>query len=286
MITMTRRLTFSAAHADWLANRSLEENTALFGAHASPEPYGHNYVLDVSVRGKIVPETGVLVNIKEIDRIVREQIVQTYDHIFINRSVPAFADRPVTPENLTATFAAVLAPHMPTAVTLSGLRLEATPARWVEWQAQNSHRAEENETMRVTHAYEFAASHRLHSPCLSDAENRELFGKCNYPNGHGHNYLLEVTLEGPVDPRTGRVIRPELLDAIVQREILDRYDHRHFNYDIPEFEGLVPSAEIITQVIWKRLRDQFSAPVALYRVLVRETARNIFEMTREDEDDQ
>ena len=131
--------------------------------------------------------------------------------------------------------------------------------------------------MYVTRCYEFAASHRLHSPHLSAEENRELFGKCNYEHGHGHNYEVEVTLAGPIDPRSGRVIDPDVLDEIVHREVVDRYDHRHFNHDIPEFAGLIPSAEIITRMIWNRLEQYIPQPARLYRVLVRETARNIFE---------
>ena len=139
--------------------------------------------------------------------------------------------------------------------------------------------------MLLTRAYEFAASHRLHSPHLTDAENRELFGKCNYEHGHGHNYELEVTVAGPVDPCTGRILDGEMLDAIVNREVVDRYDHRHFNFDIPEFEEKIPSAEVITLIIWERLRDHIPPPVRLQRVLLRETGRNFFEYQGEDEQD-
>ena len=136
--------------------------------------------------------------------------------------------------------------------------------------------------MLLTHAYEFAASHRLDSPHLTPEENRELFGKCNYDNGHGHNYHIEITVAGPVDERSGRVLDPEVLDAIVHREVVDRYDHRHFNFDIPEFQGLIPSAEVITRVIWDRLNGHIPAPARLARVVVRETARNIFEYAGEE----
>src|SRR5689334_23233613 len=90
MITMTRRVTFSAAHADWLPNLSNVENAALFGPGASPEPYGHNYTLDVSVLGEIEPKTGIVINIKEIDRIVKQWVVQVLDKKFINKQVAAF----------------------------------------------------------------------------------------------------------------------------------------------------------------------------------------------------
>jgi 6-pyruvoyltetrahydropterin/6-carboxytetrahydropterin synthase len=282
MITMTRRVTFSAARADWSEDLSPEENRARFGPEARPEPYGRHYVLDVSVEGSVAPETGIVVNIKEIDRIVKERVVQALDKKFLNTRVPAFRERPATAENLLAFIAAELAPHLPPGVTLSALRLEESPLHVVTWQAREETDRKEPGAMLLTRAYEFAASHRLHSPHLSAEENRELFGKCNYEHGHGHNYELEVTVAGPVDPCTGRVLDGDALDAIVNREVVDRYDHRHFNFDIPEFEGKIPSAEVITQVIWKRLRDHIPAPARLYRVLLRETGRNFFEYRGED----
>jgi len=135
MVTMTRRLTFSAAHADWLASVSPAENAALFGPGARPEPHGHNFVLDVVVRGEIDPKTGIIVNIKEIDRIVRQHIVQLFDRRFINREVKEFCDRPATVENLCAFIAAELKPRLPECVTLTAIRLEETPLNWVEWSA-------------------------------------------------------------------------------------------------------------------------------------------------------
>lgn len=282
-ITMTRRLMFSAAKADWLPDRSLTENRAIFGEKASPEPYGHNYALDVGVEGRIAPETGILVNIKEIDRIAKASVIHVFDRKYINRQVPAFCDRPVTAENIAAFIAETLGPQLPSEVTLARIRLEETPLHFVEWQAPTEKK--ERATMVVTQVYEFSASHRLHSPALSNEENQELFGKCNYPNGHGHNYVVEVAVAGPVEPRSGRVIDPALLDTIVNREVIERYDHRHLNHDIPEFEGTIPSAEVITATIWARLREHIPAPARLYRVLVKETARNLFETYGEDEED-
>ena len=280
MITMTRRVMFSAAHADWLESLSRAENEARFGPEASPEPYGHNYVLDVTVAGEIDPQTGIVVNIKEIDRIVRERVVQPLDKKFINKQVPSFRDRPVTAETLVAFIASELAPYLLPAVTLTALRLEQTPLHAVEWRTQEE--PKEPGRMLATRVYEFAASHRLYSPRLTEAENEELFGKCAYIHGHGHNYVLEVTVAGPLDPCTGRVIADEALDGIVHREVVDRYDHRHFNY-ISEFADKIPSSEEITRTIWERLQAHIPPPARLYSVVLRETARNIFEYRGEDD---
>ncbi len=284
---MTRRLTFSAALADWNPTLSRNENEAIFGTSASPEPYGHNYLLDVSVKGSIDPRNGILVNIKEIDRIVKEKVIQTLDRKFINRQVPAFHARPVTAETLIEFIADTLANGLPPAVELSALRLADTPTHSVNWNASEVGRMSSRKvtgTMLLTRVYEFSASHRLDSAYLSPSENQELFGKCNYENGHGHNYELEVTVAGPVSQQSGRVIAEEALDTIVNSEVVNRYDHHHLNLDIPEFRDQIPSAEIITKVIWERLVGHIPTPVRLHKVLLRETARNIFEYYGEDED--
>ncbi|MBZ0268395.1 6-carboxytetrahydropterin synthase, partial [bacterium] len=128
----------------------------------------------------------------------------------------------------------------------------------------------------VTRTYEFSASHRLHAEGLDDGENRRLFGKCNNPAGHGHNYVLEVTLRGPLDER-GELVEEDAFDRVVHAEVVDRWDHRHLNEDVPEFAGVIPTAEEIARVAWERLDAPLraAAPGArLHRVKLRETARN------------
>ena len=289
MMIMTRRVAFSAAAADWNDALTTEENRVRYGASASPEPYGHNYILDVGVAGVIDAKTGMLINIKELDRIVRAEAVAFLDRKFINRSAAEFHNRAVTPESLAEWIAEKVAPQLPNTIALASVRLEESPERFAEWRNETIAELKGKETRRdeksmlLTHVYEFAASHRLDSPHLTPEENRDLFGKCNYDNGHGHNYLVEVTVSGPVNPDSGRVLDPDTFDEIVNREVIDRYDHRHFNFDIPEFQGLIPSAEVITRVIWDRLREHIPAPARLARVIVRETARNIFEYAGEEE---
>ncbi|MDQ6676481.1 MAG: 6-carboxytetrahydropterin synthase [Acidobacteriota bacterium] len=135
----------------------------------------------------------------------------------------------------------------------------------------------------MTRRYGFAASHRLHSERFSEAENAALFGKCNNPYGHGHDYEIFVTARGEVDPRTGRAFDPAVLDALVERHVLSAYHHRNMNTDVPEFLGTVPTTENLASAIAARLRDHWSeafpdAEPALRRVRIRETDRNIFEL--------
>ena len=133
--------------------------------------------------------------------------------------------------------------------------------------------------MKLTRRYRFSASHRLYTPTLSEEANRATYGKCANPHGHGHNYLVEVTVEGPVDARTGRVADLVELDQVVQKEIISRYDHRNLNEQVTELTGLVPTSEVVADVIGRRLADNWPDTLpGLARVRVWETKNNIFEV--------
>jgi len=137
--------------------------------------------------------------------------------------------------------------------------------------------------IHLTRRYHFAASHRLHSGHFSDAENRDLYGKCNHPFGHGHDYVLEVCVAGPLNPGTGQVINPRKLDKLVQESILKDFEHRNLNLDVPEFGDLVPTSENIVFVIRERLERNWGAafPGAwprLERIRLEETQRNVIEL--------
>lgn len=128
----------------------------------------------------------------------------------------------------------------------------------------------------MTRRLHFSAGHRLHSPELSEEENRERFGPCSNPSGHGHNYGLEVTLKGEVDPRTGYVVDLKRVKEIVEERVLADMDHANLNVDVPWMEGLNPTAENIAVAIWKRLEESFPEG-ELDRVVVWETERNYVE---------
>jgi 6-pyruvoyltetrahydropterin/6-carboxytetrahydropterin synthase len=131
--------------------------------------------------------------------------------------------------------------------------------------------------------YRFAASHRLHSEKLNEEENNRLYGKCNNPYGHGHNYVVEVRLSGPVDPATGMVLNLADLDSFVEREVIEAFDHKSFNEDVPEFREQVPTTENVCIEIFERLRRFPKAK--LERVRVEETANNAFEYTGNENKD-
>lgn len=127
----------------------------------------------------------------------------------------------------------------------------------------------------LTRRYIFSASHRLHTDQLSDEANRAVFGKCNNPHGHGHNYALEVTVSGQVHPATGMVCNLVDLDEAVRRDVLDRFDHMNLNLR-PEFASEVPTTENLSEVIYDILKQNFKA-AHLEKVRLEETAKNSFE---------
>jgi 6-pyruvoyltetrahydropterin/6-carboxytetrahydropterin synthase len=136
---------------------------------------------------------------------------------------------------------------------------------------------------RVTRRYQFAASHRLHAPVLSDEENRRVYGKCNNPFGHGHNYVMEVSARGPADAETGAAVDPRRLDELVAREVLGPFEHRNLNCDVDAFRHLTPTSENLAVEICRRLKRSWSTMFPgewpkLEKVRIAETARNIFEM--------
>lgn len=132
----------------------------------------------------------------------------------------------------------------------------------------------------LTRRYRFSASHRLHNEVLSAEENSRVFGKCNSPYGHGHNYIVEVTVRGPVDAATGMVMDLGMLDQAVEKEVVDRFDHTYLNLDVPNFHGKVPTTENLCVEIYNLLRAKLNGRkggAQLEKVRLEETSSNSFE---------
>ena len=131
-------------------------------------------------------------------------------------------------------------------------------------------------TITICRKEHFNAAHRLHNPAWDEERNQAVFGKCNNPHYHGHNYELIVRLTGSIDPETGYVYDTKRLSNLIKREILDTFDHRNLNLDTVEFRHLNPTAENIAVVIWNRLRPHLEDRLAL-SVTLYETERNFVE---------
>lgn len=130
--------------------------------------------------------------------------------------------------------------------------------------------------VEITHVAEFSASHRLHNPALSAAENRELYGICNNENGHGHNYVVEVSVRGPVGDGTGMVMDLNRLSRLIDQHLIQPVEHRHLNFDVAFLTGVIPTAENVAVAFWRELEPAL-APfrgARLTRIRVRESRRN------------
>ncbi len=128
----------------------------------------------------------------------------------------------------------------------------------------------------LTRKEHFCASHRLYNPKFSDQENLALYGKCAYANGHGHNYEIEVTVAGEPDIETGMIMDLKKLADIIDREILEKVDHKHLNFDVDFLKGVIPTAENIAMIFWNILTPKITAG-KLYSVKVYETQNNFAE---------
>lgn len=125
----------------------------------------------------------------------------------------------------------------------------------------------------ITRRLHFSAAGRLHSAELTDEENARVYGKCNNPHGHGHNYYLEVTVRGEKDPRTGMVMDLKQLDRVVHERVLADVDHAFLNLDVPWLEGIVPTTENLAEVFWNRLVDALEG-AELHEIRLYETEKN------------
>ncbi len=277
---LTRLVEFEASHRYWNPDFTPEQNQQTFGKCVSPYGHGHNYVLRVTLAGRMAARTGMVINITELDHILK-QVSTEFDHKFINLDHPAFHDRIPTTENLASymrdRIEDTLCTQHHSGYRLALVRLYEEPSLWSDVTG-----GEGKNMASLTKTFGFSAAHRLHSDALSEEENQAVFGKCNNPHGHGHNYELEVTVSGPIAPQTGMVMDLSGLMRIVQEEVLDRFDHKHLNEDTLEFQTLNPTGENIIRVIWDLLKPRVGE--RLTKVGLWETSKNFFEYHGEEGD--
>jgi len=268
---LTRRTEISFAHRH--AHPAWDEatNARVFGK--SHRLHGHNLLLEVTVAGRVEERTGMVFNMSRLKGLLGE-VALSLDHRNLNEDVPELRDRIPTPENVVRWVWTRLAPRV-------------APGRLARVRVQDGGEAAAYEgeggpppppapgPVYVTRAYTFSSAHRLHSPALSDEENRKVYDKCNRPHGHGHTYRLEVTVAGSVRGDTGQVLPPGELDAAVQQAVVSRFDHADLNAD-PLFRERVPTAENLLRVIWELLKDALPAGT-LHRLRLEETRDSFFE---------
>ncbi|WP_246944189.1 6-carboxytetrahydropterin synthase [Bacillus pinisoli] len=265
MLYLTRILDFSATHSYTIPAWTTNKNKQVFGPCSNQNGHGHDYKLEVVVKGPLIGETGIVMNTVDIKQKVNQFLKSELDGKFLNKENDYFKDHIPTTENIV-NYLWNAVENMFDDCTLHRIRLHENHYLFAE--------KEDNSMTRLTRQYHFCAAHRLHSDHLSDEENIRLFGKCNNPHGHGHNYFVDVTVHGEPDPTTGMIIDLGEMDHIVNTTVIDKFDHKHLNLDTDEFRDLNPTGEVMAMVIFNMLASKIPN---LYKIGLWETDKNYFE---------
>jgi 6-pyruvoyltetrahydropterin/6-carboxytetrahydropterin synthase len=262
-----RRAQFSASHRYWLPNLSEAENFDRFGACVREKGHGHNYVLYVSMLGDL-DEYGMVLNLSDVKHVIKKEVTSQLDFSFLNDAWVEFQQTLPTTENIARVIWHKLESHLP----IVNIRLYEHPELWADYQG-NSMEA------FLTVSTHFSAAHRLARPDLSFEKNCEIYGKCARPNGHGHNYHLEVTIKGEIDPETGMLADLVAFEKAIEDYVTEPFDHTFLNKDIAYFEKVVPTAENIAV----HIRDLLEQPIhnigaQLYKIKLIESPNNSCEV--------
>ena len=227
-----------------------------FGGYPSLDGLGLFLTLRVTLRGELDPRSQYLVNIKDVDQAIRDDLPTL---------IPTIAADRLAPARLLGHFERL-------ARSRWGDRFESASLVLSPYQQWSLYR-DESPMVRLSQKFEFSASHRLHSPAMSDEENRKCFGKCNNPAGHGHNYEVQVTLRGTPDER-GAICDVPAFERVVAETVIERFDHKNLNAEVADFRDLMPSIENIAMVVYRLLEPKFAAGRAkLASVTVWETPK-------------
>ena len=242
---VNRRARFSASHRYWLPELSADENLQRFGRCSQAPGHGHNYVLYVSMEGEL-DEYGMVLNLSDVKHDIKREVTDWLDFSFLNEVWTEFAQTLPTTENVARVIWQRLAPYLP----LVRVQLYEHPELWADYLGNGME-------AYLTTSTHFSAAHRLALPDLSFEENSEIYGLCARPNGHGHNYHLEVTVKGEMDSRTGMLVELGALLETIEEHVVKPFDHTFLNKDIPYFAQVVPTAENIAV----RIRDLLRQPI-------------------------
>lgn len=242
-VQLTKRIEFAAAHRYHNDAWDAARNRLVFGACNNAPGHGHNYLLEVTTAGEVDRQTGMVVNLYNLKQVLK-QVLEEFDHKHLNLDTPYFKQTIPTTENVARVLWRILSAR-PEIGTLKRVRLFEDEDLFADITAAGA-------TTSLTRRYHFSAAHRLHSSDLSERDHRSLCGTCGGTAEHGHNYCLEVTVEGDIDPQTGMVTDIPALDRVVRERVIERFDHRNLNQDA-EFLNRVPTGENFSRVIWDLL---------------------------------
>jgi 6-pyruvoyltetrahydropterin/6-carboxytetrahydropterin synthase len=272
---ITRRACFSSSHRYWLPELSADDNAARFGSCAIAPGHGHNYELIVSMAGGL-DANGMVLNLSDVKHAIRSEVTEQLDFRFLNEAWPEFDV--TSPEGCLPTTEAlvrIIWSRLANQLPLVALRLYESSGLWADYLGQTM-------DAYLTIRTHFAAAHRLARPELSQEANEQIYGKCARPHGHGHNYLVDVTVRGSIDPRTGMVCDLAALQRLVSDLVVEPFDHTFLNKDVAHFADCVPTAENIALHIVDRLSIPVRAIGAqLHKVRLQESPNNAAEVYAE-----
>ncbi len=239
MLKLTRQVRFSIGQT-----ARLEGPRNGHGGYPPVEGLDRFFVLQITLSGPQLPESGYVRNIVEIDEKVR------------SIAIPIIAD--AISKNNPNQYDLICAIFNQLQNAWPGSKLESVELFLSPFLSVARFESEKN-IMRLSQKFEFSASHRLNNPKLSETENQSIFGKCNNLHGHGHNYEVQVTLIGTPDS-SGTLMPTRQLEQIVLSQSIDKLDHKHLNVEVPEFKDLNPSVENIAKTIYQMIADQLQQP--------------------------
>ncbi|EDX85586.1 6-pyruvoyl tetrahydropterin synthase family [Synechococcus sp. PCC 7335] len=216
----------------------------------------------------------MVLNLTEAKAIIHREIIDPLDFSYLNEAWPEFQKTLPTTEQIARTVWQRLEAYLP----IVNIQLFETPELWANYKGNGME-------AYLTVSDHFSAAHQLALPQLSEEENREIYGKCASPNGHGHNYQVEVTVKGQIDQRTGMIVDLAALQSAITHHVIDRFDHTFLNKDVPYFTSVVPTAENIVLRICYLLRQPVAEiGVTLYKVKLIESRNNSAEVLAESID--
>ena len=264
---INRRAQFSASHRYWLPELSEQENQTKFGPCTRSPGHGHNYVLYVSMIGEL-DQYGMVLNLSDVKQVIKREIISQLDFSYLNDAWPEFQTTLPTTEHMARVIWNRLIPFLP----VVKIQLFEHPQLWATYIGNGM-------DAYLTISTHFSAAHRLALSTLSYDENLEIYGKCARPHGHGHNYHLEVTVKGEIDPRTGMIADLADLQRVIDEQVVEPFDHTFLNKDIPYFAEVVPTAENIAIHIRDLLQHEIAQTGAkLHKVKLIESPNNSAEV--------
>ncbi|EEE39540.1 6-pyruvoyl trahydropterin synthase family protein [Prochlorococcus marinus] len=269
---ITRRACFSSSHRYWLPEKSQEENLSLFGKCSFAPGHGHNYELIVSMGGELDSD-GMVLNLSDVKHSIKNEVTGQLDFRFLNDVWPEFniySQDGILPT--TEALVKVIWNRLKDDLPLTSLRLYESPTLWADYFGKNM------EALLTVQSH-FNAAHRLAKDEISLSENKKIYGKCARINGHGHNYFLDVTVRGQINPRTGMICDLPSLQSIIDDLIVEQFDHTFLNKDIEYFKTCVPTCENIAL----HISDILASPIKniganLHKIRLQESPNNAAEI--------